>query len=119
MVDYRNLSTTVNVSSLDNFTVNTSGAYNLVLNLSVFNALNNASINNFSGTITNDNFSFSEIFSTTTGFTLINLTQNLSYFIQLDPVSGFAITNNSLNILASETLVNNLSVNISLFTSNR
>lgn len=87
---------TFNVTNLENTTITVNGLFNHLLTLNVKDIVNNDTINNFSGVITND--FYAQAFSTTNGSILLPTMSLETSLITLNPILGYASNNLSFNI---------------------
>lgn len=117
---YFDLTDEITVVALQNGTVALSGMFNLLLNITVLNIINNTFVGTFSGNITLSPIpTFTTTFFGTNNLSQVGVLQNLSYIVQLDPIAGLAITGNSANLTSVNTTgVDSLNVSFGLFTNN-
>lgn len=117
--DYFNLTSSITVIALQNGTVALTDMFNLLLNVTVFSAVNGSQLLNFSGDVNLAPLSlFTTTFFTTNGLAQVGLLQNRTYNVTLDPIPGFATTDNVINFTSSQTSVFFLNANFTIFTNN-
>lgn len=125
-IGYYNLTQGISIVALQNETLTISGLYNLLLNLSVRDRVNDVNISNFTGEYFNSVYGFSDVFNASGLYAFLPMIQNLSFDVQLDPIANLSSTGNFLNLTSVDTfnftlinrtilLYTNNSINFSIF----
>jgi hypothetical protein len=112
---YFNITEEFNITPLSNGTINISGVYNSLVNITFFNAFTGNNVSNFSGWAYNSTYNFNETFNATGEIAYINLTQNVTYLFFVEHFNYSTSSANYQNVTVDNASEN---VNYSLYTNN-